>query len=79
MFPRNVFWILTPKNLLSRVYESIRQDIFGLSKTIFQISIGKLKVFTNIQFTVKNLIDSSVKRWKPVWTRAWTLCHGLQR
>ena len=77
MLPQEMFWILTPSSPLSWVSESFRWDIgqFNsprikhLSDPFSRFQPGKF--FLLKIYLLWKIWPISVKRWKPVWVRAW--------
>ena len=83
MLSQEIFWILTPSSPLSWVSESFRWDIgqFNsprikhLSNPFSRFQPGKF--FLLKIYLLWKIWPISVKRWKPVWVRAWFLMIDL--
>ena len=78
MLHQEIFWILTPSSPLSWVSESFRWDIGQFnSPRIKHLSnpfsrFHPRKFFLLKIYLLWKIWPISVKRWKPVWIRAWS-------
>ena len=71
----NLFWIVTPQSPDSCVSQSLRQDIDWRSKPFSSFQLRNF--FPNKKYDYYEKSDISLKRWEPVWIRAWSTIRAV--